>query len=112
MNYPSGQGPGMNFPLIQQTAQYGEVDLEDAVAATADGLDSEAQKANVTKLATIFNDLLPIVPLWERYGNNPIVDGVRVTNWPGDDHPAWGNSPYADNTAAIFLLNGELDPVK
>ena len=111
-NYTSGQGPGMNFPLVQQTDKFGEVDLEEAVMATADGLDSEAQKATVTMLASIFNELLPIVPLWERYGNNPIVDGVRVTNWPGDAHPAWGNSPYADNTVAIFLLNGELEPVK
>lgn len=111
-NYTSGEGPGMNFPLVQQTELFGEVDIEDAVVATADGLDSETQKATVTMLAAVFNDLLPIVPLWERYGNNPIVDGVRVTNWPADDHPAWGNSPYADNSTALFILNGELEPAK
>ena len=27
----------------------------------------------------VFNDILPIVPLWERYGNNPVLDGVRAT---------------------------------
>lgn len=112
MNYPSGQGPGMNFPLVQQTEQFGEIDLQDLVIATADGFDGEAQKADVTKLATVFNDLLPIIPLWERYGNNPVVDGVRATNFPGDDHVAWGNSPYSDNTVAIFLLQGLIDPVK
>ena len=25
-----------------------------------------------------FNELLPIIPLWERYGNNPALEGTRV----------------------------------
>ena len=111
-NYPQGQGPGMNFPLVQETAGFGTIDLHDAVVATADGLDADTQKATVTKLALIFNDLLPIVPLWERYGNNPVVEGVRATSFPGDDHVAWGNSPYADNSVTIFLLEGLIEPVK
>mgnify|MGYP000849816863 CR=1 FL=1 len=111
-NYPSGQGPGMNFPLVQQTDEFGEVDLEDVILATADGFDGEMQAASVTKLAKVFNDILPIVPLWERYGNNPVLDGVRATNWPDDDHMIWSNSPYGDNPAVMLLLDGVLEPVK
>ncbi|NLK09166.1 MAG: ABC transporter substrate-binding protein [Firmicutes bacterium] len=110
-NYIQGQGPGMNFPLLQETEEFGTVDIHDAIMSTADGLDLEAQKAGVSKLAVIFNDLLPIVPLWERYANSPVLDGVRVTGWPGDDHYAWRNT-QADNAATMFLLDGTLEPVK
>lgn len=111
-NYPGGQGPGMNFPLLQQTEKFGELDLHDLILASADGFDSEVQGDSVIKLAKTFNDLLPIVPLWERYGNNPVLDGVRVTNWPGDDHMIWSNSPYGDNPTVMLLLEGVLEPVK
>ena len=111
-NYASGQGPGMNFPLVQQTEEFGEVDLENAILASADGFDSEVQADSVRQLAKIFNDILPIVPLWERYGNNAVLDGVRVTNWPDDDDPIWKNNPYGDNAGIMLILDGTLEPVK
>ena len=110
-NYPSGLGPGMNFPLVQTTKSAGKVDLDKLITQSAEGYNTLEQKKIVEKLALAFNELLPIVPLWERYGNNPALDGVRVTGWPKDSDPIYKNSPYADNAVAIMLLNGTLKPV-
>ncbi len=101
----------MNFPLKQTVADLGELDLEEMVVASAEGLDEAAQKETVTKLALAFNKLLPIVPLWERYGNNPALDGVRVTGWPPEGDPIYKNSPYSDSFVIIMILDGRLRPV-
>ncbi len=107
----AAEGNGMNFPLQQTVEGLGEVDLEEMVVASAEGLDEDAQKEMITKLALAFNKLLPIVPLWERYGNNPALDGVRVTGWPPEDDPIYKNSPYADSFVTIMILDGRLHPV-
>ena len=65
--------------MVQESERVGPIDLEQAVVASAEGLDEEAHKALVTRIALAYNELLPNVPLWERYGNNPALDGVRVT---------------------------------
>lgn len=103
-------GPGMSFPMVQQTAVAGRIDLEEAVVAAADGLDEAKQKAAVARAVLALNELLPIVPLWERYGNNAALDGVRVTNWPKPDDPIYRNSPYADSFTVMLILNGTLRP--
>ena len=68
--------------MVQETDVVGTIDLEQAVVESAEGLDEEAHKALITQVALAYNELLPNVPLWERYGNNPALDGVRVTGWP------------------------------
>ncbi|MDQ3604137.1 MAG: ABC transporter substrate-binding protein, partial [Actinomycetota bacterium] len=85
----AASGGGISYDLKQDTQSYGEVDLEELVIQTASGLDEEDQKATVTKLAKIFNELLPVIPLWERYGNNPALDGERVTGWLPDSDPIY-----------------------
>ena len=89
---------------------FGEVDLEKMIIQTASGLDEEDQKATVTKLAIIFNELLPVIPLWERYGNNPALDGERVTGWLPDSNPIYRNSPYEDNFTVMMIMDGTLKP--
>jgi len=108
-NPPVSPGPGMNFPFTQ-TVNGTEVDFNALITATAEGMDEEAQKAAVTELALAFNQLLPIVPLWERYGNNPALEGVRVASFPPDDDPIWLNPVYADNPVVILLMDGRLQP--
>jgi len=107
----AAEGKGMNFPLTQTVEELGELDLEEMTVASAEGLDEEAQKEMITTLALAFNKLLPIVPLWERYGNNPALDGVRVTGWPPEGDPIYANSPYADSFVTIMILDGRLRPV-
>lgn len=107
---PVAAGPGMNFPLKQKTASLGEVDLEQLVVAAAAGLDESKQKEAVAKLALAFNELLPIVPLWERYGNNPVLENVRVAGWPPEGDPIYRNSPYVDPFNIILIHLGKLHP--
>ena len=108
----AAEGKGMNFPLTQTIEELGELDLEEMVVASAEGLDEAEQREIVTNLALAFNRLLPVVPLWERYGNNPALDGVRVTGWPPEDDSVYLNSPYADSFVIIMILDGRLHPIE
>ena len=102
------QGKGMNFPM-KQTIDGKEVDLEKVVVDSANGLDLNAQKANVATAAAAFNQLLPIVPLWERYGNSPLLN-KRVADAPPDTDPIWKNALYGDNPIVVMMLDGRLKP--
>jgi peptide/nickel transport system substrate-binding protein len=104
-------GKGMAFSLKQKTDVAGDVDLEKLTLDSADGLDEGAQKANVAKIAKVSNELLPIIPLYERYGNNAALEKVRVQAWPPDDDPILQNAPYADGIVTMLMLTGRLKPV-
>ncbi|HWV25441.1 MAG TPA: ABC transporter substrate-binding protein, partial [Thermomicrobiales bacterium] len=104
-------GKGTQFDLVQETDSEGTVDLEDLTLRSAEGLDPEAQRADVTKIARVYNELLPRIPLWERYGNNSIYEGERTAAWPDDDDPIYQNSPYADGIVTMLMLQGRIGPV-
>jgi peptide/nickel transport system substrate-binding protein len=93
---------GMQYPLKQ-----GDVDFSALINAIGDGFDTEKQKDPVTKAALAFNDLLPIVPLWERYGNNPVNEKKRVAKWPADSDPVYKNGG-GDSFVSIMIYNGTL----
>jgi len=101
-------GKGMNFPM-KQMVDGKEVDLEKIIVDSANGLDLNAQKANVATAASAFNQLLPIVPLWERYGNSPLLS-KRVADAPPDTDPIWKNALYGDNPIVVMMLDGRLKP--
>jgi peptide/nickel transport system substrate-binding protein len=103
-------GKGMAFPLKQTTDALGDVDLEQLVVNAPLGLDDAAQKTSVTTAAVAFNELMPMIPLFERYGNNPALEGVRVKAWPADSDPIILNAPYGDNFTIMLLLTGQLTP--
>ncbi len=104
-------GEGIAFPLVQTTDATGEVDLDALTVQAAEGLDEAAQKADVTTIALAFNELLPKIPLFERYGNNAALEGVRVVAWPADDDPILQNSPYADGIVTMLMFEGKLEPI-
>jgi peptide/nickel transport system substrate-binding protein len=104
-------GKGIDFPLKQTTQVAGDVDLNKLVVDSALGLDEQKQKDNVTTIAQVFNELLPKIPLFERYGNNAALEGKRVDKWPADDDPILKNSPYADGIPTMLMLTGKLKPV-
>jgi peptide/nickel transport system substrate-binding protein len=104
-------GRGMAFELTQNTQAYGKVDIQKLVDQAGAGLDVDAQRARVTRLALIFNELLPKIPIFERLGNNAALEGVRVKSWPPDGDPIYENAPYDDNHAVMLLFDGRLEPV-
>ncbi|MBE3598431.1 MAG: ABC transporter substrate-binding protein [Limnochordaceae bacterium] len=109
-NYVLAPGPGMSFDLKQKTKALGEVDLEQLVVEAGAGLDEAKQKDAVAKAAIAFNELLPIIPLWERYGNNAVLENVRVAGWPPDGDPIYRNSLYTDPFHIILIHLGRVHP--
>jgi len=104
-------GKGMDFPLQQKTDSVGEIDLKKAVDDSALGLDVAKQKDLVDKIARAYNELLPSVPVYERWAKNPMLEGVRVTGWLPATDPIYTNSPYADSFVVMQILDGTLKPV-
>ncbi|MFD0556370.1 peptide/nickel transport system substrate-binding protein [Stackebrandtia endophytica] len=105
-------GDGIAFDLNVETEAYGKLDLEEVVNAAGQGLDEAEQKENVTKAAVAFNELLPILPMFERYGNNPTQegDGKRVKAFPDENDPILENAVYADNSIIMLMITGQLEP--
>jgi len=103
--------PGIAYSL-QREINGKQVDLEQMIIDCIEGLDLEAQKGRVYELVKIFNQELPRVPLWERYGNNPIQDGLNTTGWPPDDDPLFKNSPYSDSFVILWILDGTIKPIQ
>ena len=104
-------GPGMAFPLVQETECCGTVDLGEMTIEAGLGADKDVQLPIINELALAYNELLPQIPLWERYGNNPAVEGIRVKQWPPDDDPVYLNGTYADPFAIVLIVTGRLEPV-
>ncbi|MQY15835.1 hypothetical protein SRB5_60260 [Streptomyces sp. RB5] len=103
-------GRGMGFELKVDSDTMGKLDLEAVVNDAGRGLDEAEQKKNVTKAALVFNELLPIIPLFERYGNNPVLEGTRVAKFPADSDPMMKNAPYGDNAVVMGILGGTITP--
>jgi peptide/nickel transport system substrate-binding protein len=96
----------MKYPLKQ-----GNTDFEALIKKVGDGFDTNAQKAPVTEMALAFNDLLPVVPLWERYGNNPVNDKKRVKGWKPDGDPVYKNPWSTDAFTTLMIMDGTLSKI-
>lgn len=107
---PNG-ATGLNWPWKQTAPDGTEVYIPDLLDEAVAGLDVEAQKKPVQTLATIFNEQLPVVPLFERYTTDPIAHGPRVTGWLPADHPVYQNNQGSDNYVSMQLLSGTLRPI-
>lgn len=101
--------PGMNFPLKQKYSG-GDIDFEAMTYDMAKGMDLEAQKKMITATVQAYNELLPNIPLFERYSNAPILDGVNVTGWPKDGDPLLVNGS-ADQFITLGIVNGTIKGV-
>ena len=98
-------GGGQKYPVKQKTSQ-GDVDFE-ALLVQAEDIDEAKQKDAVKKYATAFNELLPAIPLAERFNNAPINDQKRVAGWPALDDKIFQNGG-GDNFTLILLMDGTL----
>jgi peptide/nickel transport system substrate-binding protein len=110
-NNPESKGSkGLNWPWRQKTADGREVYVPDLLKQAVNGLDKEPQQGAVETLAEIFNDQLPVVPLFERYTTDPIAHGPRVTGWLPASHPIYKNNQGSDPYVSIEFLEGVLRP--
>lgn len=102
---------GMKYPMKQKLKSGEEIDFQELINQTADGFDTGKQKAPITKIALAFNELLPIIPIWERLGNNPVNTKARVTGWKPEADPIYKNSHGTDNFAVMQIMDGTLRKV-
>lgn len=112
-NNPEARGAeskGLNWPWRQTTADGEQVYVPDLLAQSVRGLDERPQREAVAQLAQIFNDQLPVVPIFERYTTDPIAHGPRVEGWLPADHPVYANNQGSDNYVSQQLLAGQLRP--
>jgi peptide/nickel transport system substrate-binding protein len=110
-NNPEADGAkGLNWPWRQEAPDGTRVYIPDLLDEAVAGLDKEPQEGAVQTLAQIFNDQLPVVPLFERYTTDPIAHGPRVTGWLPSDHPIYENNQANDPYVAIQFLAGVLRP--
>jgi peptide/nickel transport system substrate-binding protein len=86
------------------------VSIRDLLAQSEAGLDQAAQRVPVQTLSLIFNDQLPIVPIYERYTNEPINVVDRVTGWLDFGDPIYQNNQGSDNYVSQQLVGGILQP--
>jgi peptide/nickel transport system substrate-binding protein len=113
-NYPIARnsgGKGMDYALKRTVEGFGSVDIQKLIDASGSGTDEAAVQQNITKLSRIFNADLPIIPLFERLGNSPALNGKRVKQFPTNSDPLVQNSLYADNVVIFWMLDGKLEPV-
>ncbi|MBX3014762.1 MAG: hypothetical protein KF832_24795, partial [Caldilineaceae bacterium] len=83
--------------------------LTDLTKAAGAGGDAEAQKEALGTIALAYNELLPQIPLFERYGNNPVPSRFAA-GWLPEGDPIYLNSPYADSFVVLQILDGTLHP--
>jgi peptide/nickel transport system substrate-binding protein len=100
---------GMNFPYDQMTADGKQINIKEWVDKLAEGFDIETQKPYVADMASMFNENLPIVQMFERYLTDPIDTQTRVTGWLPADDPIYNNNQNNSPVARQFL-SGSLKP--
>lgn len=100
---------GMDFPYDQMTADGKQINIKEWVDKMAEGFDIEVQKPYVADMASMFNENLPVVQMFERYLTDPIDTQTRVTGWLPADDPIYNNNQNNSPVARQFL-SGSLKP--
>jgi len=96
---------GSKYPPKQKTSA-GDVDFE-ALLVQAEDPDEAKQKDAIKRFAIAFNEVLPCIPLAERFNNAPINDQKRVTGWPPLTDKIFDN-PNGDSFVIILMQDGTL----
>jgi len=98
-------GGGHKYPVKQKTSQ-GDVDFE-ALCVQAEDIDEAKQKDAVKRFAFAANEVLPCIPLAERFNNAPVNDQKRVAGWPPPSDKIFQNGG-GDNFTTILIMDGTL----
>lgn len=100
---------GMNFPYTQMTADGKEINIKEWVDKMAEGFDLDTQKPYVADMASMFNENLPVVQMFERYLTDPVDTQTRVVGWLPADDPIYNNNQN-NSPVAVQFLSGDLKP--
>lgn len=100
---------GLSYPMVQETESCGTVNLEELIAASTAGWDTEEQKDAIQQIVFTLNETVPILPVYTKYSKYVYSDGLR-TDW-GENDALYQNSSGDDNFAVIKILTGELKPL-
>ncbi|QPC84068.1 ABC transporter substrate-binding protein [Phototrophicus methaneseepsis] len=103
-----GIGGGMQFDT-NVTYSGGDIDLVESSFESSRGTDTAAQQEIVGEIALAFNELLPAIPLWERYGNNPI--NRDFVSAPAGDDPVYLD-PGTDHFMPYLIITGGIGPAE
>ncbi len=104
------QGGGMGFKM-NVTYSGGQLNVFDASNASAEGVNRQAQAKLVAQLALSYNELLPAIPLWERYTNNAL--NRKFLQVPSEDNPIYANfGGGTDNWMSYLILTGGVAPAQ
>lgn len=100
--------PGISFD-VNVTYSGGDLNVFEVANESAQGVDRDAQAELVTELAVSYNELLPAIPLWERYTNNAL--NRNYLSLPEDSDPIFANfGGGADNWMTYLVLTGQVAP--
>ena len=87
----------------------GDINVFDLSHASSQGVDRSAQAELVSQLAVSYNELLPAIPLWERYTNNAL--NRSFISVPDASDPIFANfGGGADNWMTYLILSGVTAP--
>jgi len=112
-NDPEAKGSkGLDWPWHQTAPDGTKVYIPDLLREAVRGLEKGPQESAVTTLSEIFNDQLPVVPIFERYTTDPIAHGPRVTGWLPASDPIYKNNQGSDPYASIQFTEGVLRPAR
>ncbi len=103
-----GAGAGMNF---DNNVSYsgGMINVFDVSNASSQGTDAMEQASLVSQLAISYNELLPAIPLWERYTNNALNRNFIMV--PDSSDSVFANfGGGADNWMTYLILTGVTAP--
>jgi peptide/nickel transport system substrate-binding protein len=104
-----GVGGGMRFdPNVSYSG--GDINVFETAVRSSQGLDTEVQAGLIEDLVVSFNELLPMIPLWERYGNNPM--NREFLDAPAGDDPIYNNAGNADHFIAYLIMTGGIGPAQ
>ncbi len=103
-----GGGAGMNFDTNIDYSG-GMINVFDVSNASSQGVEKSTQAELVTQLAVSYNELLPAIPLWERYTNNSL--NRNFISVPDSSDPIFANfGGGADNWMTYLILTGVTAP--
>lgn len=106
----AGEPAGMNWPFTQ-TLDGEEVDLVELIDAAGAGMDPEAQKPAIAKLALLVNEELPVLAFFERFTNDPI-NTTTVSGFKPLEDNIYKNNQGGDNYVAIQILDGTMQSLR